>query len=122
MARFRLALALTDHGQFAQAARLCQSIIDFDDPEFESNPEIIHLLGITSYASGQADRAEKALRVSAQVSVRKENKATALFYLSRLARKRGDEEAAKQYYQQATSVPGLDPAYLRAMEEQQRPP
>jgi len=115
MARFRLALALTDHGQFAQAAKLCQSIIDYDDEEFESNPEIIHLLGITYYASKQLDKAEKPLQVSAEVSRRKENKATALYYLGMIAKKRGDLPAAQRYFQAATSIPGLDPATLRAI-------
>jgi hypothetical protein len=115
MARFRLALALTDHGQLAQAAKLCQSIIDYDDEEFESSPEIIHLLGIAYYGSGQLKEAVKPLQVSAQISRRKENKATALYYLGMIAKKRGDAAEAQRYLQEATSIPGLDPAYLRAM-------
>jgi hypothetical protein len=114
-ARFRLALALKEHRQYAQAAKACQSIIDYDDEEFERNPEIIHQLAVAYYASGQLDKAEKPLKVSAEVSPRAQNKAEALYYLGTIAKKRGDAASAQRYFQAATSVPGLDPAYLRAM-------
>jgi len=116
-ARYRLALAQLEAGQFAGAARLCQSIIDYGDEEFENNPEIIHLLGISTYAAGQTDRAEVVLRRSAEVSVRKENRATALFYLGEIAAKRGAAEEAQRYFDRAFAIPGLDPAVVRKMEE-----
>jgi hypothetical protein len=121
MARFRLALAQLEAGQFAQAARLCQSVIDYDDEEFESNPEIIHLLGISYYASGQFDRAELPLRKSAELSARKENRATALYYLGEIAAKKGAVEEARRYHEQAFSIPGLDPAVLQKMKEWRKP-
>jgi hypothetical protein len=119
-ARFHLALALTEQGQFAPAARLCQSIIDYDDEEFEKNPEIIHLLGISYYAAGQPEKAVPALRRSSEISIRKENRATAIFYLGDIARKSGDEAAARRYFEQALGIPGLDPAYVREMELQHK--
>lgn len=116
-ARFRLAAAQLEAGQFASAAALCQSIINYDDAEFENNPEIIHLLGISYFAAGQWDRAAPALRRSSEMEGRTENRATALFYLGEIARKRGDAEASARYFERALSLPGLSPAYLRKMEE-----
>lgn len=120
--RFRLALAMTDQGRFAQAAKLCQSIIDYDDEEFETNPEIIHLLGISYYAAGVHDKAEPALRASVDVATRRETRATALFYLGDIARKRGDGAQAQRYFDQALSIPGLDPAFIRKMEARRKSP
>ncbi|HLY12393.1 MAG TPA: DUF2723 domain-containing protein [Planctomycetota bacterium] len=117
-ARFRLALARFEGRQFVEAARLCQSIVDFGDDQFENSPEIIHLLAISYYGAGQGDRAEPALRRSVELSVRPENRATALYYLGELARKRGDSESAQRYVDQALAVPGVPPAYLRAMQAQ----
>lgn len=121
-ARFRLALAQLEAKQFAAAARLCQSIIDYDDDEFESNPEIVHTLGISYYAAGVMDKAELVLRRSAEVSVRTENRATALFYLGDIARKRGNEGLARRYFDQALSVPGLDPAHVRQLQAEMKSP
>jgi tetratricopeptide (TPR) repeat protein len=120
-ARYRLALAQLEAGQFAAASRLCQSIIDYDDDEFEKNPEIIHLLGIASYAAGDVARAETALRISAERSARKENRATALFYLGEIAEKRGAKQEARQYFERAFSIPGLDPAVLKKMQASRNP-
>lgn len=116
-ARFRLALAQVEAGQFALAARLCQSIIDYDDEEFENNPEIVHLLGISYYASGQYGRAEPVLKRSAEISIRKENRATSLFYRGDIAARGNRPEEARRYFEEAESLPGLDPAYLRKMAE-----
>lgn len=116
-ARLRLALALMEHGGYAQAAKLCQSIIDFDDEEFSNNPEVIHLLGISYYAAGQPERAEAALQHSAQFNPRKENRATALMYLGEIAKKKGDLQTAERYFSQALAIPGLDPAFIRKLEE-----
>jgi tetratricopeptide (TPR) repeat protein len=115
-ARFRLAMARLEEGNAAAAAALCQSIINYDDPEFESNPEIIHLLGISYYATGRPDRAEPALRRSADLATRSESRATALFYLGDIAEKRGQAELARKYFEQAFSVPDLAPATRRKME------
>jgi len=115
-ARFRLALARFEARNFADAARLCQSIIDFDDEEFENSPEIVHLLAISYYADRQLDRAVPALQRSSHIATRPEARATALFYLGEIAKKRGDPEAARSYLEQALAVPGLDPKVLREME------
>jgi hypothetical protein len=119
-ARFRLAIAQLEAGQFAGAARLCQSIINYDDEDFEKNPEVVHLLGISYFAAGRMDLAELPLRRSVQISVRKENRATALMYLAEIAAKRGAGEEAQRYIDQAFSIPGLDPAVLRKMEERRK--
>ena len=116
-ARFQLALASMEIGQFAAAAKLCQSIIDFDDEEFRNNPEVIHLLGISYYAAGQPERADAALQHSAQFNPRKENRATALMYLGEIAKKKGDLQTAERCFSQALSIPGLDPAFIRKLEE-----
>jgi hypothetical protein len=121
-ARIRLAHALTEQGQFARAARLCQSVINYDDPEIENNPEVIHLLGISYYAAGELDRAEPALELSARSGGRAESRATALFYLGEIRRKRGDPSGARRYFDQAVGVPGLDPAYVREMESRMKTP
>jgi hypothetical protein len=117
-ARFKLALARFDQKNFPEASRLCQSIINFEDEGAEDSPEIVHLLAISLYGSGQLDRAVPALRRSAEIGVRPDARAEALFYLSEIARKRGDEELSKRYLMQAMSVPGLDPRSLRQLQAQ----
>ena len=117
-ARFRLALIRFDGRNFPEAARLCQSIIDFDDAEFENSPEIIHLLAISYYGAGQWERAEPALRRSVESAVHPENRATAFCYLGAIARKKGDADLAKRMFEEALAVPGVDPAVLRAIEAQ----
>jgi hypothetical protein len=120
-ARQRQAMVFFQQERFADAARVCQSIVDVDDEEFNSNPEFVHLLGISYYGAGRMDRAEPVLRLSAQISTRKENQATALFYLGDLARRRGDAETAKRYVDQARSIPGLDENVRRKLESPQGP-
>jgi len=120
-ARNRLAQALLKQGDAAGAARLAQSIVDYGDEEFSNSPDIIHLLGIAWLAAGQIERAEPALKISAERSVRPESRATALCYLGEIAAKRGDTEAARQLMEAAMSVPGLDPAYRREIESRRAP-
>jgi len=121
VARNRLAQVLLQQGDAAGAARLAQSIIDYGDEEFSAAPDVIHLLGISWLAAGRPERAEPALRISAERSVRAESRATALYYLGEIAAKRGETEAARTLREAALSVPGLDPAYRREMESR-RPP
>src|SRR5204863_64477 len=106
--------------KFAEAARLCQSIIDFGDEEFDNSPEAIHLLGISYYGAGQVDRAAPALLKSSQISLRKESRATALLYLATIARSRGDAGAARGYLDQALAVPGLDESLRRELESERK--
>ena len=120
-ARFRLAMARLEQGEAAAAAALCQSIINYDDEEFENNPEIIHLLGISYYAAGRLDRAEPALRRSAELSTRSESRATALLYLGDIAEKRGQAEVARQYFEQAFSIPDLNSVTRKKMEAWRKP-
>lgn len=121
-ARLRLAHVYNQQGQFASAARVCQSVVNYDDAEFENNPEVIHLLGISYFAAGNFERAEPALERSVRSNGRAEARATACFYLGEIHRKRGDESGARKYFDQALSVPGLDPAYAREMESRLRRP
>jgi hypothetical protein len=120
-ARFRLALALLRKGDPAGSARLAQSILDYGDEEFSGNLEIIHHLGISYVAAGSPERAEPYLRISAEKSVRPESRATALYYLGEIARRKGDVDAARRLAEAALSVPGLDPAYRREMESRLPP-
>jgi hypothetical protein len=120
LSRFRLALALTERGQFAQAARLCQTVVALDE-EFRENPEIVHLLAISLHASGEDAKAEPALRRSVEISVRPQNRATATFYLGEIARKRGDEAGALRYFRDAVATPGLDDATRREIESRLKP-
>jgi hypothetical protein len=120
-ARQRLAMVYLQQERYADAARVCQSIVDLDDDEFNSNPEFVHLVGISYYGAGRMDRAEAVLRRSAEISIRRENQATALFYLGDIARRRGDLDAARHYTDQALSVPGLDPAVLRRLQSSTKP-
>jgi len=115
-ARFQLALARFDSKNFQAAALLCQSIVDFGDAEFSNEPEIVHLLGIAWYGAGQVDRAMPALLRSSEISPRPEARATALYYLGEIARRKGDSDAARRFRERALSVPGLDPRYRREME------
>lgn len=114
-ARQRLALAQLQQQRFLEAARLCESIVRLDQDEFNTNPEFIHQAAISYYGAGQRDRAEMFLQLSARVSVRKENQASALAYLSEIAAQKGDLDAARRYREQALSIPGLDPTYLREL-------
>jgi tetratricopeptide (TPR) repeat protein len=120
LSRFRLALAMTERGQFGQAARLCESVVALDE-EFRENPEIVHLLAISLHASGEDGKAEPVLRRSAQISLRPQNRATATFYLGEIARKRGDETEALRYFREAVATPGIDDATRREIESRLKP-
>ena len=52
------------------------------------------------------------------LAVHPENRATALCYLGGIARKKGDQETAQRMFDEALAVPGVDPAFLRAIEAQ----
>jgi tetratricopeptide (TPR) repeat protein len=116
----RLALAHFQQQHFAEAARLFETVVRYGDEEFSGNPELIHLLAISTYGAGQFDQAEPYLLKSVQISIRRENRATALFYLGEIASQRGDVEGSRRYREQALHVPGLDPATLRELERRKQ--
>lgn len=119
MARYHLAMGLTEKGQFLPAARLCESILALD-PSFRDSPEIVHHYGISAYAAGDASKAEGALRRSAEISVLPRNRATANCYLGEIARRRGDEPEALRRFENALATPGLDDATRREIEARTR--
>ena len=121
MARYHLAMGLTERGQFLPAARLCESILALD-PSFRDRPEIVHHFAISMYAAGEMSKAEPALRRSADISVLPRNRATANTYLAEIARRKGDEAEAQRRYAQALAVPGLDDATRREIERRIGPP
>jgi hypothetical protein len=120
LARFHLALALTERGQFAHAAALCQSILNLG-PEYWDNAEIVHQFAIALYAAGDKVRAERALRRSAEISTSAGHRATARFYLGDISRARGDEAGARSWFEEALAVPGLDPATRAEIESRLKP-
>ncbi|HZE97136.1 MAG TPA: DUF2723 domain-containing protein [Planctomycetota bacterium] len=115
-ARVRLAIAFAGQGRPAEAARLCQSVLDYDDEEFEKSPEIIRLLATSSYEAGDLGRADAAFRVLAELGGSPEQRAMALYHRGMIARQNGDETAAARFLADAKAVPGLDPAALRELE------
>jgi len=115
LARFHLAMALTERGQYSQASRLCESIMALD-AEYWSNPDMVHVLAISLHAAGEAAKAEKALRRSLEISVLPRNRATASYYLGELARTRGQEAEAERWFQSALTIPGLDEGTRRQIE------
>lgn len=120
LARFHLAMALTERGQFLQASRLCESIMALD-PEYWSNPEMVHVFAISLHAAGETAKAEKALRRSVEISVLPRNRATASYYLGEIARARRDEAEAQRWFQSALTVPGLDEGTRRQIESRLKP-
>jgi hypothetical protein len=121
LARFHLAMAQIERGQFLPAARLCESIIALD-PQYWNNPVYVHNLAISLYAVGEKAKAERALRRSAEISTIPRNRATANFLLGELARARKDETEARRWYESALSVPGLDGAMRREIESRLKTP
>jgi len=120
LARFHLAMALTERGQFLQASRLCESIMALD-PEYWSNPEMVHVFAISLHAAGETAKAEKALRRSVEISVLPRNRATASYYLGEISRSRGQEAEAQRWFQNALTVPGLDEGTRRQIESRLKP-
>jgi hypothetical protein len=120
LSRYHLAKAQTERGQFAHAARLCESIMALD-PEYWNNAEFVHSLAISLYAAGDKAKAERALRRSAEISTSASHRATARFYLGDLARARGDEAGARHWFEEALSVPGLEPATRAEIESRLKP-
>jgi hypothetical protein len=121
MARFHLAMAQVERGQFRKAAALCESIIALD-PVYWDNAEIVHLLGISLHAAGEREKAERALRRSSEISPSARNRATARFYLGQIAKARGDAAEAARWFEAALSVPGLDAATRREIESRMKTP
>lgn len=115
MARFHLAMAMTESGNPLQAARLCESVLSLT-PRVARIPEIVHLYGISLYAAGDLAKAQPALERSSEISVEPRSRATACYYLGEIARKRGDQREAERRFREAVEIPGLDPATRREIE------
>jgi hypothetical protein len=120
LARFHLAMALTEKQRYAPAANLCDSILALG-PEYRENPEIVHIAGISHHAAGQDARAEPLLRTSVELGSIPRNRASACFYLGEIARKKGDEAEAQRWFAKALEIPGLDAATRREIESRLRP-
>jgi hypothetical protein len=114
-ARLRLARAMTDRGQFEGAVKLFESIAALDAAS-ANDPVVLHFTGICYHALGRDDRAEPLLRRSAEEGTRPEWRATATFYRGEIARKNGDEAAARRLFRDALETPGLSEAYRAEME------
>lgn len=122
MARYQLALALTEKNDPAQAAKLMGSILALGDEELSANPDLQHLFGMSLVASGQVDRAILPLTFSMEQGTKPRNRATAAYYLGEIRRRKGDLAGAKQYFERAFSTPGLDDATRRLIEERLKTP
>jgi tetratricopeptide (TPR) repeat protein len=120
MARFHLAMALTEKGRYAPAANLCDSILALG-PEYRDSPEIVHIAGISHHAAGNEAQAEPLLRKSVDLGTLPRNRASACFYLGEIARKKGDEAEAQRCFGKALSIPGLDEPTRREIESRLRP-
>ncbi len=120
MARYHLAMGLTEKGDYLAAGRLCESIFALD-PKYRDRPEIVHHYAISMLAAGETAKAEPALRRSAEISVLPRNRATAALYLGELARGRGDEAEAARRFRQALETPGLDDVTRRDIETRSAP-
>ena len=115
-ARLNLARALAERQQFAAALKLFESVRVLD-PESGATPMVVHFSGLCLHALGQDERAVPLLRRSAEAGGRPEWRATALFTLGQIARKRGDEAGARRLLQDALAVPGLGEAFRAELEK-----
>jgi tetratricopeptide (TPR) repeat protein len=120
MARFHLAMGLTEKGRYAAAANLCDSVLALS-PEYRESPEIVHIAGISHHAAGEDGPAEPLLRKSVETGTVPRNRASACFYLGEIARKKGDEAEAQRWFGKALGIPGLDDATRREIESRLRP-
>jgi hypothetical protein len=119
-ARFHLAMALTEKGRYAPAAKLCDSVLALG-PEFEESAEIVHIAGISHHAAGNDVRAEPLLRKSVEIGSIPRNRASACFYLGEIARKKGEAAEAERWFARALDIPGLDEPTRREIESRLRP-
>jgi hypothetical protein len=115
-ARLNLARALAERQQFAAALTLFESVSALD-PDSGATPVVVHFSGLCHHALGQDDRAVPLLRRSAESGGRPEWRATALFTLGQIARKKGDEGAARRLFQDALGMPGLGEAFRAELEK-----
>jgi hypothetical protein len=120
MARFHLAMSLTEKGRFAPAATLCDSVLALS-PQYRESPEIVHIAGISHHAAGNAAKAEPLLRRSVEIGTIPRHRASASYYLGEIARKKGDEAEAQRWFATALGIPGLDEATRREIESRLRP-
>jgi hypothetical protein len=121
MARYQLALAMTERGDPAQAAKLVGSILALGDDELQANPDVQHLLGISLVASNQTERAVPPLQWSMEHGTKPRSRATAAYYLGEIARRKGDEASAMKFFAQALATPGLDDVTRRNIESRMAP-
>jgi tetratricopeptide (TPR) repeat protein len=115
-ARLNLARALAERQQYAAALKLFESVAALD-AESGKAPMVVYFSGLSHHALGQDERAVPLLERSAQGAGRPEWRATALFTLGQIARKKGDEESARKFFRDALAVPGLGDAFRAELEK-----
>jgi tetratricopeptide (TPR) repeat protein len=114
--RINLARALAERGQFVPALKLFESVAALD-PDSGRTPVVVHFSGLCHHALGQDERAVPLLQRSAETAGRPEWRATALVTLGQIARKRGDDAAARKFFGEALAVPGLGEAFRAELEK-----
>lgn len=102
------------------AARLYESILPLD-PDSHRNERMIHSLGLAYLSLGRDDKAEVALRTCAEIALNPWTKASSLLGLGDVARKHGNAEKARGYYQDAARIPGLTPEQRREVDRRLTP-
>jgi len=115
-ARLNLARALAERQQFAAALKLFESVAALD-PEAAHSPAAVYFRGLCYHAVGQPERAQPLLQRAAEAGGKPEWRATALFTLGQIARKRGEESAARKLFLEALAVPGLGEAFRAELEK-----
>jgi tetratricopeptide (TPR) repeat protein len=115
-ARINLARALVERQQFAPALKLFESVVALD-PESGGTPVVVYFSGLGYHALGQDERAVPLLRRTAEAGGRPEWRATALFTLGQIARKRGDEAGARKFFQEALATPALSEGFRAELEK-----
>ena len=87
---------------------MCESLMN-SDPDEARNPEVLYHLALAHFNLKHYDSAAECLHRVLEGDILPEARAVSLGYLGKVSRRKGEEEAARRYFQQALEVPGVKP-------------
>lgn len=120
-ARRNLGEWLSHNRNHEQAVRVFESILRLDaEPLKEA--EFAYCYAASVYGIGEFAKAEPFLRRALDLATFPERRSSLLLYLAKIYRGRKCEDQARQYFEAALSVPGIDPATRTQIQEEWNKP
>ncbi len=115
-ARLGLIRLHVDGGDFTTALRLCESIVRLD-AHYENSPDVVYFMALSCQGIGDEDRAAKLLLRADTLPQSPRRRASILYNLGEICRKRGEDTESEARFKAALDVPGLDADFRRKIEE-----